>query len=296
MLTRRSFLTAVTSITVAPSLLLAQEEEGEYLKNLFRQFDPLQIAKNERSDVFTRNIQFAGVKLKCLMDISPSITAEEYQLQKIGTARALRSDRVKTAISQQGSIIFSLSEFSWMATHRIPWAVLQSNEDIEFVSHLIETMPKNPIRYGTGLSFGIDSCRQHFQQSNIPVEKYVLDISGDGGGNQISSIHTTISAEAVRSSSLACANQGIVCNGITLPTDTYSNLPPNTSSVADYYREYVRTPANFSYTDQYGGTSYTQEGFVIEVNSWEAFEEAMTEKLRLEIMGSLPSPQRLRFG
>ena len=305
MIDRRTFITGAGAALTIPETALSEERYMERSgMNAYRAFDPERIAQELGSDIFTRTVSFVGVRLKCLVDVSTSIhenaSVREYTLQKQGIGEAIRSDTVKNAIAAQGGIAFSLSEFHDYPLSRIPWAILETEEDADMMSSLIQAMPIFYDRLGTGIARGLRRALTDFQNCPHIGERSVLDISGDGPENKEGNTHIDAQGQhhytggeiIVLNAAQRLWQHGITCNGITLPTDPNTDLPNGINDISEYYETYIRTPAGQSFIDQYGYVSPLREGFVMAVNQWPDFKDAMQEKLRLEIMGQLPTPIR----
>jgi hypothetical protein len=308
-LTRRHFLSlgaASAGLALAPSRAIPDPYDDHITESrvsLYNSYRPQRLAEELGSDIFTRPASHVGVRLKCLVDVSGSISEneniQEYSMQKNGIASALRSDEVKSAIRSQGGIAFSLTEFHSQPLSRIPWALLQSDEDVEIMSSLVYRMPIFYDRKGTGIARGLSRSLTDFQNCIHSGARSVLDVSGDGADNE--SAHSYIDGNeeviipeytAVNNAAQRLWQAGITCNAIALPADNNSNLPPGINTVEDYYRRFVITPQNTSYADEFGFASPLRAGFTMAVNRWEDFQAAMTEKLRLEIIGQLPTLRR----
>jgi len=306
-LTRRHFLSgaavAATGLVYPAIAHPSRDIITESKVSLYNAYRPQQIAAEMGSDIFMRPASYVGVRLKCLVDVSGSIAEneniQEYTLQKYGIAAALRSEEVKAAIQSQGGIAFSLTEFHNQPLPRIPWALLQSEEDVDVMSNLVQNMPIFYDRKGTGIAGGLASALTDFQTCIHTGARSVLDVSGDGADNESAYSYIDGNEEVIIPEYMAVSNAaerlwqaGVTCNAIALPTDNNSNLPPGIATVEEYYRRFVITPRNTTFTDEFGFASPLRAGFTMSVNRWEDFQAAMTEKLRLEIIGQRP-PQFL---
>ena len=214
-----------------------------------------------------------------VFDKSSSVIPPEYERQKRGTAEALRSLFVKNAImyaqggNGQKGIGFSLVEFDDRFDVRLPWAILKTEEDIEEMALLIESMPKDWRQRDTNLVNGINGAVRHLSTSRLKALRSVIDISGDGIENS-QSRSPEIGASTVKAASDACARRGFRCNGLAINSSD-SHTGGVAEDITDYYDRYVRTP----------------NGFVIGIRDWYDFEDAMSRKLQLEIAGLSPDRQ-----
>jgi len=279
-ISRRDFLATGASCLYAPKILYGQG---------------LSLTLDDSSPSSER--QMVGVKLKCLVDVSDSINPREYRVQTDGLAMAMRSDVVKDAIFRQGGIAFSLTEFSFRPEKRIDWAILRTGDDVERMADTIQSLARNgDNQSSTALGKGINACIDDFNNTQIISTRCVIDVSGDGVDNDGSLPIEISNADFVRLQVRRCTDNGITCNGITLPTDAEPNLPMGASTLTEYFRQHVITPEGSTFINAYGGVEPIRPGFVITVADWSGFQEAMEQKLRLEIMGSLPPQRRVSYG
>lgn len=277
---RRRFIlgTAATAALCTPSIVGATTMDmGNYdpkLISRYHDFDPTKMGY----DFFTRPQKgILRSNLLIVFDKSSSVEHYEYIKQTKGTAAALRSDFVKSAIlnsygeNGQRGIGFSLSEFDNGFDTRIPWAILETEDDIENMAKLIEFMPAHYERGGTGIFNALHSVVTRFRNSHLVAYKQVMDISGDGPENQIAQ-NKKVAAHSVKNAAQMCFQNKIRCNGLAITSPDFNPLD-FAPTIADYYSQFVKTP----------------DGFVIGINKWSDFRDAMEVKLELEIAGKAPS-------
>ncbi len=124
------------------------------------------------------------VELILMADGSGSVDEEEFTLQRIGYARALRDPRVLGAIQggPLGKIAISYVEWSGPGLHVpiVQWTVIKSKEDIERVAKILETHPRELYGGGTAIGDAIQHGMMSIQDNAFEGRRKVIDISGDG--------------------------------------------------------------------------------------------------------------------
>jgi uncharacterized protein with von Willebrand factor type A (vWA) domain len=124
------------------------------------------------------------MELILMADVSGSVDEEEFTLQRIGYARALRDPRVLGVIQSGplGKIAISCVEWSGPGLH-IPiaqWTVIKSKEDIQRVAKILETHPRELYGGGTAIGNAIQHGMMSIQDNDFEGRRAVIDISGDG--------------------------------------------------------------------------------------------------------------------
>ena len=148
----------------------------------------------------------------------------------------------------------------------VPWTVIESRQDAEAVAARLTAAPSNSARR-TSISSAIDFGVDLFAETNYRGTKRVIDISGDGPNNQGAAVN--VARDAV-------VAQGIVVNGLPLMTSSGFTSAYDVPDLDRYYRDCV-----------IGGPG----AFMIPVNGWQQFPEAIRRKLVLELADSA-SPRR----
>jgi hypothetical protein len=207
-----------------------------------------------------------GVDLALVLaaDCSFSVTAEEYQLQQQGYARAFRDKRVLNAILANPGQAIAVTYFQWsgpaLQAQLIPWMVIRGQRDAEIFAAALEAVPRRIFRGGTSISGAIDfSTRLLGEDAATDASRRVIDVSGDGRNN------IGRPAEVARDEAVA---RGIVINGLPIHNDE--------PDIAQYYQRSV-----------IGGPG----AFMIEADNFEAFGEAILAKLLQEIAAVEPRPR-----
>lgn len=200
-----------------------------------------------------------GLELVLLIDVSGSVDASEYALQKGGYVQAFQSAAVQNAIanSQLGSIAVTYVEWSGAGQQAqlVNWTLVNDATSANAFAAAIAATSRaysgvtavgSAINYGAGLlgaDNGFDGLRK------------VMDVSGDGTGND------GANTAAARDAAVAA---GITINGLTI----------GDASLLTWYQNNV-----------IGGPG----AFAIGVNDFADFAAAIEQKLIREITG-VPEP------
>ncbi|WP_236045134.1 MULTISPECIES: DUF1194 domain-containing protein [Pseudooceanicola] len=210
--------------------------------------------------------QTCRLALLLAMDVSASVDAREYRLQRDGTAAALSDPDVRRAILE-GSGPVALAAYEWSGRQQqaviLPWIMIDSAAALDAaVATLARTQRVHvgfPTAAGYGLGFGAG-----MMQDAPPCLRKVIDVSGDGVNNE------------GFLPSLAYANfpfQDVTVNGLAI-------LGPD-RGVLDFYQNEIR---------------HGPGAFVQIADGFDDFLRAMTLKLFRETndmqLGALPgAPQ-----
>jgi hypothetical protein len=206
------------------------------------------------------------IELVLAVDVSLSMSPDELEIQRDGYAAALTHDRVLQAIAEgfHGKIAVTYFEWAGTTSHHIivPWTIIATREDAESVAKKLSAQPPNSARR-TSVSAALEFGADLFAESQFQGEKRVIDISGDGPNNQGAPIDLTRD-ELIK--------QGITINGLPLMTNGGLSSAYDVSDLDKYYADCV-----------IGGPG----AFMIPVNDWSQFPEAIRRKLVLELAGPL---------
>ncbi|WP_269929698.1 DUF1194 domain-containing protein [Aminobacter sp. HY435] len=204
------------------------------------------------------------VELVLAVDVSLSMSPDELEIQRHGYAAALTHDGVLEAIAEGAYGRIAVTYVEWAGstsqTVIVPWTVIANRTDAERVVRQLSAKPPNSARrtsIASALEFGSDL----FAESAYSGTKRVIDISGDGPNNQGPPV------EGIRDSVVA---QGIVINGLPLMTNGGFGSAYDVEELDRYYADCV-----------IGGPG----AFMIPVNDWSQFPEAIRRKLVLELAG-----------
>ena len=119
------------------------------------------------------------------LDVSSSVDAEEYVLQRDGLAAALDDPGIRAAILDgDGHVAMSIYEWSGRRQSAIvsPWVALTDNAAID---HLIETLvsaPRSHSRFPTAMGYALGFGATLLARGP-ECDRRVIDVSGDGENN-----------------------------------------------------------------------------------------------------------------
>ena len=200
------------------------------------------------------------------VDVSGSVNQARFELQRAGYATAFRDPGVVKSIRTGSLKSIAVMMLQWTGPQQqsvvVPWTVIRDERTAEAVSLAIERAPRQMSGGGTSISGAIDFSAKQFALSPWQSVRHVIDVSGDGennGGRRVG---------AARDDAIA---QGIAINGLPiLAVEPFLD---------DHYRNEV-----------IGGPG----AFMIPVQGFEAFADAVRRKLILEI-SSVPSPVNFAY-
>ncbi|MFN3549410.1 MAG: DUF1194 domain-containing protein [Mesorhizobium sp.] len=212
--------------------------------------------------------EVVDVELVLAVDVSLSMSPMELDIQRDGYAAALVHEQVLNAIRDGVHGKIAVTYFEWAGDFTqhvvVPWTRISNVAEAQaFVAQMTANPPRSARR--TSISGALLYAERLFQDSGFRGLKRVIDVSGDGPNNQ---------GEPVDQTRDAVVAKGITING--LPLMTSGGAFSSTFDVNDldvYYQNCV-----------IGGPG----AFVIPVNEWAQFPEAIRRKLVLEL-ASAPS-------
>lgn len=209
--------------------------------------------------------QDVDVALVLAVDVSLSMSPEELEIQRRGYAAALRDDRVIAAITDGYLGRIAIAFFEWAGSSSqtlvVPWTLVASREDAEKVAERLSAEMPNSARR-TSISSALAYAGDLFVESPYRATKRVVDVSGDGANNQ---------GGPVALARDALVGQGITVNGLPLMTNSGYVTAYDVPDLDKYYANCV-----------IGGPG----SFMIPVNDWQQFPEAVRRKLVLELAGA----------
>lgn len=212
----------------------------------------------------TAAAEVVDVELVLAVDVSLSMSPRELEIQRDGYVAALTSEPVINAIRDgvHGKIAIAYVEWagSTMQQVVVPWTIIGSLEDAEAVAAQLSVHPPNSARR-TSISSALSFAADMFAESPHRGMKRVVDVSGDGPNNQ---------GEFVLPARAALTERGITINGLPLMTGGGYSTVYDINDLDLYYRDCV-----------IGGPG----AFMIPVNDWSQFPEAVRRKLVLELAG-----------
>jgi hypothetical protein len=199
-------------------------------------------------------------------DVSRSIDAPKFKLQRDGYATAIIDPRVLQAIRSGalGKIAVSFVEWSGVGAQKIviDWTIIRDETSAkDFSAQIIEAPRAFADR--TSISGGIDFAMAQIQRSPYQANRHTIDVSGDGTNNSGRDV-----ADA-RDEALA---KGVTINGLVILSERpmswnadHTNPP---GGLDNYYRNNV-----------VGGPG----SFVMVAENFNSFGQAILNKLIAEI-------------
>ncbi|KUF09768.1 DUF1194 domain-containing protein [Pseudoponticoccus marisrubri] len=116
------------------------------------------------------------------LDVSSSVDAREYALQRDGVASALVSDSVQGAILQGGGAV-ALGIYEWSGRRQSvvlqDWVTLRSAADIAAVAERLRGASRSFRRFPTALGYALGFGATMMQRAP-ECDRQVIDVSGDG--------------------------------------------------------------------------------------------------------------------
>jgi hypothetical protein len=221
-----------------------------------------------------RAAQAVDVALVLAADVSRSINDDEFALQRRGYAAAITDPRVIDAISSgpHGAIAISLVEWAGAAEQKtvVDWTVIHDAADARKFAAALTDAPRSYVGR-TAIGSAIDFSMSLIGESGFEAGRHVIDISGDGTSNQ---------GRPVTDARDAALGAGVTINGLSIFNKTaaeqggYLALHTNPpGGLANYYHENV-----------IGGPG----SFVLPIDDFNSFGEAMIRKLITEIAAATP--------
>ncbi len=198
------------------------------------------------------------------MDVSGSVDANEFDLQKTGYVLAFQDAAVHAAIeSKPNGVAVALGQWSTIAANpAVGWSLLKTAADSNAFAASIFAMSRNfSLGSQTCISCGITKAAAELEANDYDGAS-LIDVSGDGEENVNANPGAVIAARN------AAALLGIKINGLPIITNDFPNLDA-------YYENNVQT-AN---------------GFTQPAASFADFDTAVKLKIVREITGdSVPGP------
>ncbi|SMC12836.1 von Willebrand factor type A domain protein [Roseovarius aestuarii] len=188
------------------------------------------------------------------IDTSASVNDVEFDLQRTGTANALRSSVVSAAIEQTpGGVGIAIVQWSSVAQQvlALDWVELHTIEDVNAYADMVDDMPRILGGGGTMIHTGLDFSANVLERAPGQARRQVIDISGNG---------KTDDPKLLFEYRRKLLSQGIVVNGLAIEEDD--------KKLTNYFVLHVIGGAN---------------AFVVTADDFDEFAEAMEIKLLREI-------------
>lgn len=181
-----------------------------------------------------------ALELSLVIDVSGSVTAAEYDLQRTGYANAFRNPGIQSQIASlaaSGGVAVNVIQFATSATQAIDWTLLTNAASIDAFADTLEAMTR-ALTGTTAIANAISFATEAVLFNQYVGARMVIDLSADGVENTIAGCDTA-TCPAVRAARDDAAAEGIVINGLPILTDFGQTLQT-------YFVNNVITPGGFS--------------------------------------------------
>jgi len=217
--------------------------------------------------------QRVDVALVLAADVSRSITTDEFQLQRQGYAKAIANPEVVHAIQAGASGAIALTFLEWAGSEEqqvvVDWQIIHDPASAKAFTDTLLAAPR--AFYGrTSISAALDFAMERLKASGVKAERQIIDVSGDGTNNAGRPL------EEARAAALA---GGVTINGLAIINESaamfggFSGHTQPPGGLPTWYHDNVT-----------GGPG----SFLLTVENFESFGEAMTKKLLNEIAAARP--------
>ncbi len=189
-------------------------------------------------------------------DVSASVNDVEFDLQRRGTAMALRSPDVMAAINQApGGVAIAIVQWSSVIRQALglDWVVLQTEADAAAFADLVEAMPRRIPGGGTMIHSGLEYAARLLEAGPGFARRYVIDLSGNGRADDL---------DKMLEMRDRLASRGVVINALAI--EELNN------DLTSYFHQYLVAGPG---------------AFVVTADEFEDFHTAMQIKLLREISG-----------
>jgi len=215
----------------------------------------------------------ADLLLVLAVDVSRSIDATKFQLQREGYAAAISDPHVLDAIhsGRTGRIALTLVEWSGVGAQKVvvDWTMIGDASSAKaFGDRLLEAPRSFADR--TSISGGIEFAMEQLEKAPFASARRTIDVSGDGTNN------------AGRDVALArddAVAKGVTINGLPILSDSPMAWNPDHTNppggLAKYYRDNV-----------IGGPT----AFVMVAENFNSFGQAIVKKMIAEVARAHPQP------
>jgi len=199
-------------------------------------------------------------------DVSRSVDAAKFQLQRNGYAQAITTPQVLKAIQSgpHGSIGVAFVEWSGVGAQKvvIDWTRISDNKSAQdFASQIVEA--PRPFADRTSISGAIEFSMAQFERAPFQASRRTIDVSGDGTNN---SGRDVVLARDEALAKGATINGLVILSDRPIPWNPDHTNPPG--GLEKYYRDNV-----------IGGPG----AFVTVAENFESFGQAIINKLIAEI-------------
>lgn len=203
-----------------------------------------------------QDAELMELHLVLAFDVSASVNDREFDLQRTGTAMALRSELVAEAITRApGGVAIAIVQWSSVSRQALglDWVELHTRADVNEYADEVADMPRRIPGGGTMIHSGLDFAARLLEAAPRYARRQVVDIAGNGRADD---------EKRLLESRDRLLSRGIVINGLAIEEDF--------DDLTNYFERFV-----------IGGPN----AFVITASGFEDFTTAMEAKLMREISG-----------
>ena len=126
-----------------------------------------------------------SLALLLALDVSSSVDAEEYDLQRNGVAMALDDADVRNALLASGRPV-ALAVYEWSGRRQnhivLNWSLIRDNADIDQVVAAIASSNRSFTRFPTAMGYALGFGATMLERAP-QCDRKVIDVSGDGISN-----------------------------------------------------------------------------------------------------------------
>jgi Ca-activated chloride channel family protein len=191
-------------------------------------------------------------------DVSASVNDVEFDLQRTGTANALRAPEVMAAIEHApGGAAIAIVQWSSVIRQALglDWVILHTEADVAAYADTVDAMPRRISGGGTMIHSGLNYASRLMDAAPGYARRRVIDLSGNGQTDDLDKMLE------VRD---WLASRGIVINALA--------IEEHHNDLTSYFHRYLITGPG---------------SFVVTAAEFEDFHEAMQIKLLREISGAV---------
>ena len=201
-------------------------------------------------------------------DVSRSIDADKYELQRKGYASAMSDPEVLRAIAAgpTGRIAVAFVEWAGSSSQRlvIGWTIIGTPAEAQAFGAEVAVAPRS-FMDRTAIGSAIDFSAALFAAAPIAAERKIIDISGDGDSNGGRDIRTA--RDEALAHGITAINGIVILSDMTGPAYLVAHTHPP-GGLQAYYRQNVT-----------GGVN----SFVAVADGFESFGRSLVAKLIQEI-------------
>jgi hypothetical protein len=206
-------------------------------------------------------------------DVSRSVDASEFQLQREGYVKALTDPRVLNAIRSGENGAIAICYFEWAGIGEqqlvVDWTVIRTASDAAAMAARLQAAPRS--FWGrTAIGDAVEYAMRRLDKVKGQAPRQVIDLSGDGT-NTNGRFPSAVRDEAVAAG--ITVNALVILSPVPIPMFPEHTHPPG--GLENYFKDYV-----------IGGRG----AFTLAVEGFTSFAQAIVQKLVIEISGIEPGP------